>query len=137
MAGPSNNSDEAISDINIVPLVDIILVVLIIFMVASPISQQKKVNVDLPTSGYSDSNSETQPFQVTVNESGHIFMQGEMISENDLRNRAIEESKKNQSVEAILTADKNLSYGQVVKYMDMIKSGGINRLSISTNQTLE
>jgi biopolymer transport protein ExbD len=130
MAASNNNSDEVISDINIVPLV-------VIFMVASPITQQKKVNVDLPTSGYSDTNSDSKPFQVTVNDSGHIFLQGEMISEVDLKNRAIEEAKKNQGIEAILTADKNLSYGVVVKYMDIIKSGGINKLSISTNQAVE
>jgi biopolymer transport protein TolR len=137
MAASNNNSDETISEINIVPLVDIILVVLIIFMVASPITKQKKVNVDLPTSGYSDSNNDSKPFQVTVNESGHIFLHGEMISENDLKNRSIEEAKKNQGIEAILTADKNLSYGMVVKYMDIMKSSGINKLSISTNQAVE
>jgi biopolymer transport protein ExbD len=133
-----NQDQEAISDINIVPLVDIILVVLIIFMVASPAAEQAKIKVDIPeaSSGESISNS-SEPFQVTINEEGYLFVSGEAVSETDLKSRAEVEAKKNSKVEAIISADKNLGYGNVVKVIDLIKSGGIQKIAISTTSGLE
>lgn len=136
MAAQQQNQDT-ISDINIVPLVDIILVVLIIFMVAAPTSEQSKIKVDLPTASSGDTTQEVEPFQVTVNAEGYIFMNGEMISEAELKTKAEIESKKNTQGEAILTADKSLDYGLVVKVIDLIKSGGLNKISISTTDALE
>ncbi|MFP5387187.1 MAG: ExbD/TolR family protein [Bacteriovoracia bacterium] len=128
---------EEISDINIVPLVDIILVVLIIFMVASPASQQSKIKVDIPQASSGDATGGGEPFQVTVNEEGYLFVSGEPVSENELKARGELEIKKNSQVEAILTADKNLDYGSVVKVIDLIKTTGIQKIAISTTSGLE
>lgn len=137
MAGVKSDQ-ETISDINIVPLVDIILVVLIIFMVASPSSEKSKINVDLPEASSGESVSTgNEPFNVTINEEGYIFVNNEMVSENELKSRAEIELKKNSQVEALVTADKNLEYGKIVKTIDSIKSSGINKISISTTSSLE
>lgn len=137
MAGMKQDQDE-ISEINIVPLVDIILVVLIIFMVAAPAAQQSKINVNLPEAASSEAiTSASEPFSVTVNEEGYLFVGGEAVSENELKSRAEIELKKNSQIEAILTADKNLDYGQVVRVIDLIKSSGINKIAISTTTELE
>lgn len=133
----SQQDQDTISDINIVPLVDIILVVLIIFMVASPASQQSKIKVDIPQASSGDASDSSGPFQVTVNEEGYLFLGGEAISENDLKTRGELEIKKNGQVEAILTADKNLDYGSVVKVIDLIKTSGIQKIAISTTSGLE
>jgi biopolymer transport protein ExbD len=137
MAASSNQDQETISDINIVPLVDIILVVLIIFMVASPAAEQSKIKVDIPQASSGDSGTSSEPFQVTVNEEGYIFLGGGPVSESDLKTQAEVEVKKNSGVEAILTADKNLGYGQVVRVIDMLKGAGIQKIAISTTSGLE
>ncbi len=138
MAGAAKSDQEEISDINIVPLVDIILVVLIIFMVASPTSNKSKINVDLPEASSGEAiTSGSEPFAVTINEDGYIFVNGETVSENELKSRAEIELKKNSQAEAILTADKNLNYGSIVKVIDAIKSSGINKISISTTNSIE
>ena len=132
------NDQEEISDINIVPLVDIILVVLIIFMVASPANQSAKINVNLPEATSGDtSSSSNEPFAVTVNEDGYLFVNGETVSESELKSRAEIELKKNSQLEAILTADKNLGYGEVVKVIDLIKTAGVVKIAISTTTSLE
>lgn len=136
MASVSQNQEE-ISDINIVPLVDIILVVLIIFMVASPASEQSRIKVDIPQASSGDPSQAADPFQVTVNEEGYLFINGEAISENELKSRTEVELKKNSQLEAILTADKNLDYGRVVQVIDLIKSSGVQKISISTTSSLE
>ena len=134
----ANNSDQdTISDINIVPLVDIILVVLIIFMVASPASDQSRIKVDIPQASSGEASSDNAPFQVTVNEEGYYFVSGELVSESELKTRAELEAKKNSGIEAILTADKNLGYGEVVMVIDLIKSAGIQKIAISTTTGLE
>ena len=134
----ANNSDQdTISDINIVPLVDIILVVLIIFMVASPASDQSRIKVDIPQASSGEASSDNTPFQVTVNEEGYYFVSGELVSESELKTRAELEAKKNSGIEAILTADKNLGYGEVVMVIDLIKSAGIQKIAISTTTGLE
>jgi biopolymer transport protein ExbD len=137
MAASTNQDQDTISDINIVPLVDIILVVLIIFMVASPAAEQSKIKVDIPQASSGDASTSSEPFQVTVNEEGYLFVSGEPVSETDLKARAEVEVKKNSGVEAILTADKNLGYGHVVKVIDMIKGAGIQKIAISTTSGLE
>lgn len=137
MAGMKQDQDE-ISEINIVPLVDIILVVLIIFMVAAPAAQQSKINVNLPEAASSEViTAGSEPFSVTINEDGYLFVGGESVSENELKLRAEIELKKNSQIEAILTADKNLDYGQVVRVIDLIKASGINKIAISTTTELE
>jgi biopolymer transport protein ExbD len=137
MAGAKQDQEE-ISEINIVPLVDIILVVLIIFMVAAPTSDQSKISVNLPEAASGEVvTSSNEPFQVTVNEDGYLFVSGEAVSENELKSRAEIELKKNSQVEAILTADKNLGYGEVVKIIDLIKTSGIGKIAISTTTGLE
>lgn len=133
----SVQEQEEISDINIVPLVDIILVVLIIFMVASPASNQSKIKVDIPQASSGDASSGSEPFQVTVNDQGYLFISGEAVSETELKNRAEVELKKNSQTEAILTADKALDYGSVVKVIDLIKTSGIQKIAISTTSGLE
>lgn len=138
MAGGVKSDQDTISDINIVPLVDIILVVLIIFMVASPSSEKSKINVDLPEASSGEAVSTgSEPFNVTINEEGYIFVNNEMVSENELKSRAELELKKNSQVEALVTADKNLEYGKIVSTIDSIKSTGINKISISTTSSLE
>lgn len=132
-----SGDQEAISDINIVPLVDIILVVLIIFMVASPAAEQAKIKVDIPQASSGDASASSEPFQVTVNEEGYLFVGSDPVSDSDLKSRAEVEIKKNSQVEAILTADKNLGYGQVVRVIDLIKSSGIQKIAISTTSGLE
>jgi biopolymer transport protein ExbD len=132
-----NQDQEEISDINIVPLVDIILVVLIIFMVASPAAEQSRIKVDIPQASSGDASASNEPFQVTVNDEGYLFVSGEPVSETELKIRGEVEVKKNSQIEAILTADKNLGYGEVVRVIDLIKSSGVKKIAISTTSALE
>lgn len=132
-----NQDQEAISDINIVPLVDIILVVLIIFMVASPAAEQSRIKIDIPQASSGDASASNEPFQVTVNDEGYLFVAGEPVSETELKSRGEIEVKKNSQIEAILTADKSLGYGEVVRVIDLIKSSGVKKIAISTTSALE
>jgi biopolymer transport protein ExbD len=139
MGAPVGGGDQdAISDINIVPLVDIILVVLIIFMVTAPTSQSGKVEVDLPSAATGETSSEgAEPLQIVLTAEGRILVDGESVSESAVRAMAQEAANGNSQAQAVITADKNLPHGDVVKMMDTLKGAGIAKLSVSTTQALE
>lgn len=133
MAGRMSDSDEALSEINVVPLVDIILVVLIIFMVTAPMIMKPSINVNLPKASSGDK-TEAKQFNITISADGKILLNGQASDTNALKIAAEAEQKKNPEIQAVIQADKNVSHGQVVSVMDAIKQGGIKKFAISVDK---
>lgn len=127
----SQSTDTEISDINIVPLVDIILVVLIIFMITSQAQKQNQIDMNLPESSFSDKKSEL-PIAISVNKSREIFINQKLTDLNDLRGQLGSELNKNPEISAVVSADKDLDYGYVIAVMDVAKSAGVKELSVTT-----
>ncbi|MBX7232707.1 MAG: biopolymer transporter ExbD [Bdellovibrionales bacterium] len=127
------NNDEAISEINIVPFVDIILVVLIIFMVTTPIIMKPSINVNLPQAGSGD---ETTPsdFSVSIDPSGKISLNGKDSNEEGLSQYAKEVLLKHPDIQAIIAADKEVPHGRVIGVIDSIKAAGVKRFAITIDK---
>src|SRR5690606_33825170 len=107
MASKYNDDNEAIADINVVPLVDIILVVLIIFMVTAPMFMKPTINVNLPKAA---SGEQTAPskLNIALTADGRINLNGSFVDEEAVRIKATEEVAKNVEVQAIISADKDV-----------------------------
>lgn len=133
MAQKYLNDDESISEINVVPLVDIILVVLIIFMVTAPMIMKPSLKVDLPK-GQSGDKTKASPFQVTLSSSGGLFLNGKLINLKMLAERAKEELSKNPDLQAVISADKEVPHGTVVETLDTVKTAGISKFAISIDE---
>jgi biopolymer transport protein ExbD len=133
MAGRLSDSDEALSEINVVPLVDIILVVLIIFMVTAPMIMKPSINVNLPKASSGDK-TESKQFNIIISAEGKIQLNGQTTDAAALKIAAEAEQKKNPEIQAVIQADKNVSHGQVVTVMDAIKQGGIKKFAISVDK---
>jgi biopolymer transport protein ExbD len=133
MAGRMSESDEVLSEINVVPLVDIILVVLIIFMVTAPMIMKPSINVNLPKANSGDK-TETKQFSITISADGKILLNGQTIDTVALKAAAETENKKNPDIQAVIQADKDVAHGQVVSVMDAIKQGGIKKFAISVDK---
>ena len=127
----SQSTDTEISDINIVPLVDIILVVLIIFMITSQAQKQNQIDMNLPEASFSDKKSEL-PISISVNKSREIFINQKLTDLNELRGQLGTELNKNPEISAVVSADKDLDYGYVISVMDVAKSAGVKELSVTT-----
>jgi len=127
------DSDEPISDINIVPFVDIILVVLIIFMVTTPIIMKPSINVNLPKAGSGDETTPSE-FSVTIEADGKVFLNGKPTDEMSLTKFAQDSVAKKPDVQAIIAADKDVLHGRVVGIIDAIKSGGVKRFAITIDK---
>lgn len=129
----SGEDDEPIADINIVPFVDIILVVLIIFMVTTPLIMKPSINVNLPKAGSGD---ETTPSELTLSiaASGSVSMNGKPTDEAAITSYAHDLASKRPDVQAIISADKDVTHGRVVAIIDAVKSGGVKKFAITIDK---
>lgn len=130
MASKITDQQDEISDINVVPLVDIILVVLIIFMVTAPMFMKPSINVNLPKAVSGDKTAPSK-LSISMAADGTIFLNGSKATEDQVKLKAEEELQKNPEVQAIISADKEVPHGKVVGMMDIIKSVGVKKFAIS------
>ena len=127
----SNGRKRLVSDINVTPLVDVMLVLLIIFMVTAPMMTQG-VNVDLPETTSKSLRQKENPLVITVNKEGEIsiknipMIRALMVQEL----KKYYESDKDQPI--FLRADRNVPYGHVIEVMADIKSVGFDKIGVIT-----
>jgi len=132
MAMGGNNSNRAVmAEINVTPLVDVMLVLLVIFMVTAPMMQQG-VQVNLPKADTKAMTPAEESVVVSVDQSGKIFINSEEIAAGDLRTRLSSMFATRAKKEVFLKADAGVPYGEVVRTMADIKGAGIERLGMVT-----
>jgi biopolymer transport protein ExbD len=131
MAGGGNNNGEILTEINVVPLVDIILVVLIIFMVAAPLVMQPKIDISLPKSSSTDFDKSKKPMKITVGKEGELFVDGNAVNLDQLRAESAKRSAQNPDTNAILVADKAVTLEMVTEIIDAVKSNGLKKVAFS------
>lgn len=135
MAGkPGSDYDESISAINVVPLVDIILVVLIIFMVTAPMIMKPAINVNLPKAASGEKSTPSQ-LSIAIATDGSLNLNGANVEEAAISAKAQEEVGKNPEVQAIISADKDVPHGTVVHIIDLVKTAGVKKFAISIEKT--
>lgn len=127
------DDDAPIAEINIVPFVDIILVVLIIFMVTTPFIVKPSININLPKAA---SGEETVPSQLNISISGkgEFLLNGKPSDKESIGNYAKEALAKSPDTQAIISADKETPHGTVVSIIDIVKSAGIKKFAISIDK---
>jgi len=126
-----SDKDRLMSDINVTPFVDVMLVLLIIFMVTAPMMSQG-VSVSLPEAVSQPLPSDTDHLIITINKDNQIFINDFQVTLDFLQEKLalIIESRQNQDV--YLRADKTISYGMVVRVMSEIKAAGVEKLGMVT-----
>ena len=129
--GGQNDDRRPMADINVTPLVDVMLVLLVIFMVTAPMMQQG-VQVNLPKANTKAMTPQDEAVVVSVDKSGKVFINKDEIPAADLRNRLTAMFASREKKEVFLKADAGVPYGEVVKAMADIKGAGIERLGMVT-----
>jgi biopolymer transport protein TolR len=121
------------ADINVTPMVDVMLVLLIIFMVTAPLLMAG-VPVNLPDSRAKALVQEQEPVQISLDQTGQIFLgdQPVVAGELPLRLAAIVEKGGEEPPQVFLRADRGLDYGAVMKVMGELNRAGLNRVSLVT-----
>jgi TolR protein len=124
----ANRNRTALSEINVTPLVDVMLVLLIIFMVTAPLMQQG-IDVNLPKAKGKELPPEER-ISIVVRKGGSLFLNDQPISKTEMMSKLTAISKLNPNV--FLKADKDVPYGTVVEIMGDIKEAGIEKLGMVT-----
>jgi biopolymer transport protein TolR len=131
MAALQNNDDEeVISGINVTPLVDVTLVLLIIFMVTATYIVRESIEVELPRAA-SGGESVGVMLNVVLTREAKIYVDGVETDERGLERKVAEALSRDKDARAVISADKNALHGSVVRVIDVIKGGGIAKFAIN------
>ena len=121
------------SEINVTPFVDVMLVLLIIFMVAAPLLTVG-VPIDLPETQAKALNSETQPITVSVNSQGQVFLQETEIPADEIVAKLEAIARNGYDERIYVRGDRDADYGTVMRIMARISSAGFKRIGLVTLQ---
>ena len=135
MAGPllgrtvRRSAYRPMSDINVTPLVDVMLVLLIVFMVAAPLLTVG-VPVDLPKAQAPAINENKEPLVVTINAKGQIYLQETTLENEQLVPRLVAITHNNPTASIYVRGDQAINYGRVLEVMSMISAAGFTKVSL-------
>ena len=124
-------SRKSISEINVTPFVDVMLVLLIIFMVTAPLLTAG-IKINLPESASVLKNEKNDPVTVSMNSKGEIYIQKKKISPNDLIKKLIALKGQNKDLKIYIKGDKDLNYGKIMDLMSFINKSGFKKVALVT-----
>jgi biopolymer transport protein ExbD len=133
MAVQDSGDDGMVTGINVTPLVDILLVLLIVFMVAGKFVDEASLKVHLPKAAQADV-VPTPALTVKVNAEGTLSLMDMAMDENGLAASLSREAKLNPGVRVTVAADESLPYKRVVQVLDMIKKAGVSRVGLAAEK---
>ncbi|GGG68034.1 ExbD/TolR family protein [Edaphobacter dinghuensis] len=125
------------SNINVTPMVDVMLVLLIIFMVITPMLNNK-VNVDLPTAASAivmDNANKEDAITVAITRDGRTFLGADQVTDDDLGTKISNLLQNKTDKEVYMRADQRANYGKVMDAIDGIRAAGVNQLGLLTEKT--
>jgi biopolymer transport protein TolR len=119
------------SEINVTPMVDVMLVLLVVFMVSAPL-MTVGVQVDLPKTDASQMVGQDEPLVVSVNEKGEVFLQETKITLEQLVPRLVAITQNKKDTRIFVRGDKAIAYGQVMEVMGTVNLAGFTRVALLT-----
>ncbi len=130
----SNGKRRYAAEINVTPLVDVMLVLLIIFMITAPM-MTRGIKIDLPATTAKPLPQKTKPVTITIDKKGQIYLDSHAMDKAALKARLILLRKKDPKLRLLLKADRAVPYGIVAGLMAELKEAGIEELGLVTRPT--
>jgi len=126
----NRNDDDVIAQINIIPFVDIVLVLLIIFMVTSTAIVKAAIKVDLPKAANAGE-AAVVTVNLVVTQDRELFLDGAPVTKEAAAAVLREKVKQDPKTQAVISADKRLPYGDVVQVIDFVKGNGVQTFALN------
>jgi biopolymer transport protein ExbD len=130
MAGGFQSDDDVIAGINVTPLVDVVLVLLVIFMITAPIIYQSAIKVKLPQAK-SGEDVQKSPLSFTLTQAGELTLGQEKLDWNTLGARVATLGPAVSEETAVISADENTAHGTVIRLMDILRQAGVTRFALN------
>lgn len=135
MGGTTHQDNEGIiTDINVTPLVDIILVLLITFMLTASLIERQAIKLELPKAAAGDG-AQATTLSLTIARDGSLYLNGKPTNEGALREYLQQTAATDPKIQAVIAADTQVPHGQVVHLMDLTRQAGIYRFAINIDPT--
>jgi biopolymer transport protein ExbD len=137
MAGQTNNGEDEglLATINIIPFVDIVLVLLIIFMLTSIAIVRASMVVNLPKAATGGARVEST-VNIVCNKDGALMLNGARATSDEIGRFVKRESQTNPKLQAVIAADKGVEYGKVVDLIDLVKRNGVSAFALDVEREL-
>jgi len=132
-SGGQRGRYRPLAEINVTPLVDVMLVLLIIFMVTAPL-MTSGVSVDLPKTSAQPLNTDSEPLTVSINAAGNIFLQEDPVDLTDLVAKLQAIAQNNPERRIFVRGDKAITYGRIMEVMGTITEGGFTKVALLAEQ---
>ena len=127
----ANNRKKVVADINITPFTDVVLVLLIIFMITTPMLSQHQIKINLPDAAETNERSEDKVIEVTIDKDGFVYVDGTQFH-NDYVEYAIKDKiMKYPNRPVVIKGDKDIKYDLVVNVMDKAKKAGVSKFGLA------
>ena len=137
MGSSNNNSDgeeQIVSEVNLTPLIDIMLVLLIIFMVTSTAALESGLDIELPKTSITNEKKQDEILIITLDKSGKVALQGKYVEDADLPTAMVAKLQELKTESVILEGDTQAFLGKAVEIMDVAKSAGAKNFSIAADE---
>lgn len=131
MAANLQSDDEAIAAINVTPLVDVVLVLLVIFLITAPTLYQNAIKVKLPSAANAEK-TETSPLEFSLSKDSVIYWGKDVVTWEQLEarlGREMNDSRKGDTV--LIRADESTPHGSVIRLMDACRKAGLGKFALS------
>ena len=130
------HKERLVSDINITPLTDVILVLLVIFMVTTPIIYQSNIKVNLPSAKSAVPPEAVPPGQanVTITTEGMLYLNDKLVTQQELRDQVMSLYQKDPGLGVYLRSDKLTKFKDIVQVLDLLTELGITKLDIAATR---
>jgi len=133
MGAPRQDQDEAITQINVVPLVDIMLVLLIIFMLTASFMSNPSLPVHVPKA-YTASPTAPESQSLVLGLQGDLFYRDKKISREDLLETLKQSLLIHPDLRVVLSADGSTPHGQVVEILDLVRQAGVTQIALGVSR---
>ena len=137
MAGAAKaDDDDGINEINVTPLVDIMLVLLVIFMVASVYIVKESIELELPKAASATDTPETT-LSIVMDKDRKLYLNGDAIEEGALATFVEGQAKKDPNTQAMIGADHRVFHGDVIRLIDLVRSNGLEKFALNVKRPEE
>src|SRR5688572_9120072 len=127
------DDDDGINEINVTPLVDVMLVLLVIFLVASVYIVKDAIEVELPKAAKTSDVVETT-LAIVIDQNSTLYMNGNPANESTIAAACQAAAATNPNAQAIIAADNDVKHGNVIKVIDLVRSNGLARFAINVKR---
>jgi len=129
---PRFRKQRPIAEINITPFTDVILVLLIIFMVTTPLILQSNIKINLPNAVSGKAGKTSDQIYISINNRGVVYLDGRAVTKLELREKVYAMHSRNQDLGAALLADRSVPFKDIVSVLDILNGLGLKHLNIAT-----